>query len=134
MNLQERIDNKEKQIAKMERNLVKYFVSDEFTQICDRFFISKDRTELENYKKQNDLWYLPEYYSKRYELEDAKATLAKYYKQLQAEKLVIDMINRTIAITGKIVGEKSSVKIESIGAGGYNIQRYHIRVLVKKVK
>lgn len=33
-------------------------------------------------------------------------------------------------IKGRIIGTKGTVRIESIGAGGYNIQRYHIRVLV----
>lgn len=73
-----------------------------------------------------------------------------------AEALILNMINRVIEITGKttdakclyvnrdnngyaiinglIVGEKGKARIESIGAGGYNIQRYHIRVLVKEVK
>jgi len=34
-------------------------------------------------------------------------------------------------INGTITGTSGTAKIESIGAGGYNIQRYHIRVLVK---
>lgn len=73
-----------------------------------------------------------------------------------AETLVLNLINRTVEITGKItdckalrtdydnrgysiinglvIGENGKARIESIGAGGYNIQRYHIRVLVKEVK
>jgi len=39
-----------------------------------------------------------------------------------------------LIINGIIIGEKSKARVESIGAGGYNIQRYHIRVLVKAVK
>lgn len=72
-----------------------------------------------------------------------------------AETLVLNLINRTIEITGKItdakylrigsdnngysiingivIGEKGKASVTSIGAGGYNIQRYHIRVLVKEV-
>lgn len=235
MELQERIQNKIKQIEKMEKNLVKYIVSDEFTAMCDRYFETNDFSELRQYKKDHNMWYLPDYYSKRCELEDAKKTLARYYKQQEieelsevvvefqkdlirrwdaydlwkqqeirkerelilkltneeekrkarenlirrwgrgyydfihlsekeihdvnvknAENLVLDMIERTIAYTGKItncdwlelnrdntgytiingivIGEKGKAKIESIGAGGYNIQRYHIRVLVKEVK
>lgn len=34
-------------------------------------------------------------------------------------------------INGSVTGTKGSCYIESIGAGGYNIQRYHVRVLVK---
>lgn len=70
-----------------------------------------------------------------------------------ADNLILNMINRVIEktgkitdcqyltldrdnsgytiINGKIIGESGTAKIESIGAGGYNIQRYHIRVLVK---
>jgi len=238
MNLEERIQNKRNQIAKMEKNLTKYVVSDEFTAMCDRYFETHDRTELENYKKSQGIWYLPDYYSKRCDLEDAKSTLQKYLKQLEDEKakeaslselpevvvefrsnlikrwdeydfwkleeidriyknndieykdkinqlrekfglgwrdfswltkeqihnqnvkdadaLILNMINRTVSLTGKItdckylyldqdnsgytiinglvIGESGKARIESIGAGGYNIQKYHIRVLVKEVK
>lgn len=73
-----------------------------------------------------------------------------------AETLILNLINRTVELTGKIIdckylhldsdnngyaiingiiiGERGSAEIESIGAGGHNIQRYHIRVLVKEVK
>jgi len=238
-----RIAKKEKEIAKREKNLDKYIVDDEFTAICDRFFQTKDRTELDAWKKAHNAMWLPEYYSKRYELEDAKATLVKYQKQLEvasskentlseipevikefqenlitkwdaydewkkseiraalknepayrdrdayrqfhydmrtkwgsnwyefayikseeihkanvkaAEVLVLNLVERTVEITGKItdakylyldrdnagyaiingvvVGEKGKARVESIGAGGYNIQRYHIRVLVKEVR
>ena len=72
-----------------------------------------------------------------------------------AETLVMNLLERTAEITGKItncdslyldqdnagysiingvvIGEKGKARVESIGAGGYNIQRYHIRVLVKEV-
>lgn len=46
--------------------------------------------------------------------------------------LRLDSDNRGFTIiNGRIIGTKGTVRIESIGAGGYNIQRYHIRVLVK---
>lgn len=73
-----------------------------------------------------------------------------------AENIVLNLINRTIELCGTITdaqdlsldsdnqgyliingivrGEKGNARVESIGAGGYNIQRYHIRVLVKPVK
>ena len=73
-----------------------------------------------------------------------------------ADTLILNLIDRTIELAGKItdcaglridydnqgysiinglvIGEKGKARVESIGAGGYNIQRYHIRVLVKEVR
>lgn len=73
-----------------------------------------------------------------------------------AETIVLNLLERTVDIAGKItdckclridvdnqgysiingivIGEKGKARVESIGAGGYNIQRYHIRVLVKEVR
>lgn len=36
-------------------------------------------------------------------------------------------------LNGIIIGERGNAKVHTIGAGGYNIQRFHFRVLVKKV-
>ena len=37
-------------------------------------------------------------------------------------------------INGIAEGEKGRAKVETIGAGGYNIQCYHFRVLVNKIE
>lgn len=47
--------------------------------------------------------------------------------------LYIDSAIEGICINGIIVGELGKVRIESITAGGYNIQRLHVRVLVKDI-
>ena len=72
-----------------------------------------------------------------------------------AEGIIINLVNRVKGITGEITswghlylnsdnngwsilngrveGKEGIAYVESIGAGGYNIQRYHIRVLVKSI-
>lgn len=73
--------------------------------------------------------------------------------KVAADSLILNLVNRVIEKTGKItdaaglrvtrgnggyavingavIGEKGKAIVESISAGGYNIQRYHIRTLVK---
>ena len=72
--------------------------------------------------------------------------------QKEADAKYDDIIERTNAICGKItdarglwvgnkgdldgivVGERGTAKVQTIGAGGYNIQCYHFRTLVHEVK
>lgn len=65
----------------------------------------------------------------------------------QAELWIIDLYNRVKAVTGEVTdwsnihfsgkalagiikGENGNARVETISAGGYNIQRYHLRTLV----
>lgn len=78
--------------------------------------------------------------------------LAKYLKN-EKDKKYVDLVKRITSITGDIVdakglyignkngeingivvGEKASAKVQTISAGGYNIQCFHYRVLVNEVR
>ncbi len=83
--------------------------------------------------------------------EDAFAYLEK---ALEAEKKakIIDLVNRIEKVVGRIVdaenlhigykgdlegvifGEQGKAKINTIGAGGYNIQCFHFRTLIHEIK
>ena len=91
---------------------------------------------------------------KMVEFRDEKKAFDYLDMALEEEKKVkiLDLMNRIERITGKIVdagflriglkgdlegvivGEKGKAKINTIGAGGYNIQCYHYRTLIHEYK
>lgn len=85
--------------------------------------------------------------------EEMRKTDDQYQKsnERDAELYIVDLYNRVKEITGEVtdwrgiyfsgkalngtvIGKSGTAVVETIGAGGYNIQRYHLRVLVHKMK
>ena len=91
---------------------------------------------------------------RRYFYSTYEESIAKLQKDLdeEANRKYDFIIERTTAITGKItdaaalrigekadlngyiIGEKGTAKVQTIGAGGYNIQCYHFRTLINELK
>lgn len=97
----------------------------------------------EDFRKKYS-WSTEDDYNKTYE-EFLKAEMRN------AELWIIDLYNRVKVITGEVsdwnhirfsgkaldgvvTGENGTARVETIEAGGYNIQRFHLRTLVHEVK
>lgn len=121
-----------------------------------------DRYDKNRRKKMQDDYYSMDYHDfcVKYRGEDTELRY-KTDEQIHAanvrdaESIILNLINRVKHITGEITdwagmrlapnnmgwsilngrveGKQGIAYVESIGAGGYNIQRYHIRVLVKDI-
>lgn len=88
----------------------------------------------------------------RYSEEEALKHTDEEFRKIEereADMWLLNLYNRVKEITGEatdakhihwggkcldgyVVGKKGIAEVETIGAGGYNIQRFHLRVLVKE--
>ena len=89
----------------------------------------------------------------KYTEEDSLKHTDEEFRKIEernADIWLIDLYNRVYAITGEVtdcsslwfrgkgldgtvVGENGIAEVNTIGAGGYNIQRFHLRVLVNDI-
>lgn len=126
--------------------------------LCKAYNTSRDREERNNLRKEMQIikkefkegWGWIEPYMERNTIN-----LERLDKDLkaEAERKYDFIIERTVAITGQItdashlhigddgcelngyiIGEKGEAKVQTIGAGGWNIQRFHFRTLIHKKK
>jgi len=107
--------------------------------------IRKDKSELP-YKEFRKIW--------KYTVEESYNHTDEEFEKIEekeAEKWLLNLWERVKDITGEVTdctgirwggkcldgiikGKDGVAIVETIGAGGYNIQRYHLRVLVKAYK
>lgn len=113
-------------------------------EIDERERMTSDRHTMD-YREFNKKWS----YSRREELDRPVESIIASQER-EAEMFIVDLYNRVVAVTGNVtdwwsgirfvgkalngvvVGQNGIARVETILAGGYNIQRLHYRVLVHK--
>lgn len=151
LELESKIQNEIPEVFKqVKEDLVKLWVS---WDINERETMYKRKRELReafpNYREFSNAWRDLYTYSREESLTKTDEEFEKIENK-EAEAWLLDLYNRVYAITGKVtdcagirwggkcldgfvVGESGKASIETIGAGGYNIQRFHLRTLVKEM-
>jgi len=106
--------------------------------------------DMKAYREFSRAWRNLYSYSKEESLKHTDEEF-RQMNEKSADDWLLDLYNRVYNITGPIidcsdihwsgkalngivVGENGSAEVETIDAGGWNIQRYHLRVLVKPLK
>lgn len=60
--------------------------------------------------------------------------LGLYYRCVNAAGVLTDVSSLAVGENGSVIGDQDKTNVETIYAGGYNIQCLHYRVLVKPVR
>jgi hypothetical protein len=149
-------------IQKQQESKKESEVPEVLKQLMENIVTENDKADLEYQKhlktKYNELGYkdfVKKYKHTKYEFIWKKEEAIHEDNVNYAKNLIYDLINRTQetigvitswsniiitqgthgipALNGVVEGENGKARLESIFAGGYNIQKLHIRVLVKKI-
>lgn len=103
---------------------------------------ARDLTERYSYFEWNELYRMDDDEIHTRNVKASKALVTDLYLRVcaitgtfeDASNLKVTRGNEGYAvINGTVAGVKGTAKVQSIGAGGYNIQRFHIRTLVHEV-
>lgn len=127
----------------------------ELVRVWDEYDAIRKEDMLKAYKELGYRDFFHEYTYADYQI--AFKSIEELHKENErdAKAMIINLVNRVKDITGEVtswdyisctygthgmpvlngtvIGKEGTAKVESIGAGGYNIQRYHIRVLVHSI-
>lgn len=102
----------------------------------------KNYNRYQNSTEYKMYWWTDEQIDKKNRKEMEKLLIEAWEKVLHicgdvtsARRLTLTVGNNNYPVlNGVIEGKKGIAKIESVYAGGYNVQRLHVRVLVKPLK
>lgn len=125
-------------------------MKDELVKRWDEYDLTKQKRLGDIYKELGHDKFFIEYSYSAYQLIHKPFNEIHDNNMKAAEELIMNLYNRIYAITGDVTnwgdiyynngalngvvyGKLGNVKVESILAGGYNIQRLHVRVLVHEI-
>ena len=156
--LKQIVENWKEKLSKVEAHdeIWNREIPDSFTSYKDKLVAewdAWDKKRQENLSKQLDKLgyreFVKEYKYSEYQFVKTSDEEIHNQNEREATNLILDLYARVVKYIGKvtdwkglhinqfhlngyIVGELGTCKVESILAGGYNVQRLHVRVLVHK--
>ena len=123
---------------------------EELIERWDGYDIERRNFLCEKYREMDYREFMKTYHIAGYDFMHKTDSQIHAENTRDAESAILNLLNRVKAITGEVTdwgrlevrggalngyvaGKEGRCVVETIGAGGYNIQRYHLRVLVKPI-